>query len=299
MSMTGWIIYNGTLNISKINKLVKSLVIEAEKSDIKLEAVKNTEIIPMYNNEGKAELLYLKELTNPRFIIFWDKDVLLAKHLEKMGLKVFNSSKSIEYCDHKGLMHLKLSNNKIQMPRTILSPMVFNYSLNNEDYLLKCYEELGEGVIIKESKGSFGMQVYLINNKEDFIRKVSELNKRNVDFIIQENIKSSYGRDIRVNIIGNKVIGAMLRKSDKDFRANISQGGKGKLIDLTKEQEELALKAHKALGLDFSGVDLLFGDDDKPLLCEVNSNLNFLSFEELWGKSFGREILKYILEECL
>jgi RimK family alpha-L-glutamate ligase len=297
--MTGWIIYNGTLNIPKINKLVDSLIIEGEKLDIELKKVKNTEIIPTYNNEGKAELLYLKEIESPKFIIFWDKDVLLARHLEKMGFKVFNSSKAIEYCDHKGLMHLELSNSNIQMPRTILSPMIFDYLLNSEGYLVKCFDELGKDVIIKESKGSFGMQVYSIKNKEDFIKKVMDLNKRNIDFIMQENIKSSYGKDIRVNIIGDKVIGAMLRGSDKDFRANISQGGKGKLINLTIEQEELALKAHKVLGLDFSGVDLLFGENNKPILCEVNSNLNFLSFEELWGKSFGAEILKYILEECL
>jgi RimK family alpha-L-glutamate ligase len=297
--MTGWIIYNGTLNIPKINKLVDSLIIEGEKLDIELKKVKNTEIIPTYNNEGKAELLYLKDLESPKFIIFWDKDVLLARHLEKMGFKVFNSSKAIEYCDHKGLMHLELSNSNIQMPRTILSPMIFDYLLNSEGYLVKCFDELGKDVIIKESKGSFGMQVYSIKNKEDFIKKVMDLNKRNIDFIMQENTKSSYGKDIRVNIIGDKVIGAMLRESDKDFRANISQGGKGKLINLTIEQEELALKAHKVLGLDFSGVDLLFGENNKPILCEVNSNLNFLSFEELWGKSFGAEILKYILEECL
>lgn len=297
--MTGWIIYNGTLNIPKINKLVDSLIIEGEKLDIELKKVKNTEIIPTYNNEGKAELLYLKDLESPKFIIFWDKDVLLARHLEKMGFKVFNSSKAIEYCDHKGLMHLELSKSNIQMPRTILSPMIFDYLLNSEGYLVKCFDELGKDVIIKESKGSFGIQVYSIKNKEDFIKKVMDLNKRNIDFIMQENIKSSYGKDIRVNIIGDKVIGAMLRESDKDFRANISQGGKGKLINLTIEQEELALKAHKVLGLDFSGVDLLFGENNKPILCEVNSNLNFLSFEELWGKSFGAEILKYILEECL
>ena len=101
------------------------------------------------------------------------------------------------------------------------------------------------------------------------------------------------------NIIGNKVIGAMLRESEVDFRANISQGGKGRLIELTKAQEEIALKAHKVLGLDFSGVDLLFGENDEPLLCEVNSNLNFLSFEKIWGKSFGKKILEYILGEIL
>lgn len=297
--MIGWIIYNGTLDIPKIKELVFSIVDEAKKMNIKLEAVKNTEILPMYSNEGNAELMYLKNLEKPNFIIFWDKDVFLARHLENMGFKVFNSSKAIEYCDNKGLMHLMLSNKNIAMPKTILSPMIFNSNLLNEEGLIKAYETLGDSVIIKESMGSFGMQVYLINNREEFIEKVNKLCENRIEFIIQENIKSSFGKDIRVNIIGDKVIGAMLRRSSTDFRANISQGGKGEIVTLTKEQEELALKAHKALGLDFSGVDLLFGESDKPVLCEVNSNLNFLSFEKIWGESFSKKILEYILSEGL
>ena len=127
--MIGWIIYNGTLDIPKIKELVFSIVDEAKKMNIKLEAVKNTEILPMYLNDGSAELIYLKNLEKPNFIIFWDKDVFLARHLEKMGFKVFNSSKAIEYCDNKGLMHLMLSNNNIDMPKTILSPMIFDSNL--------------------------------------------------------------------------------------------------------------------------------------------------------------------------
>ena len=297
--MIGWIVYNGTLDIPKIKELVFSIVDEAKKMNIKLEVVKNTEILPMYLNDGSANLLYLKKLEKPSFVIFWDKDVFLARHLEKMGFKVFNSSKAIEYCDNKGLMHLVLSNNNIAMPKTILSPMIFNSNLLDEECLIKAYETLGDSVIIKESMGSFGMQVYLINNREEFIKKVNKLCENRIEFIIQENIKSSFGKDIRVNIIGDKVIGAMLRRSNKDFRANISQGGVGEIITLTKEQEELALKAHKTLELDFSGVDLLFGENDKPILCEVNSNLNFLSFEKIWGESFSKKILEYILSEVL
>lgn len=297
--MTGWIIYNGTLNITKIIELVDSLVEDARKLGINLEAIKNTELIPMYDNNGEAKLIYSRKVEEPKFIIFWDKDVLLASHLEKMGYRVFNSSTAIKNCDHKGLMHLVLSNNSISMPKTIISPMIFDYLLNSEDYLINCYEALGESVIIKEAMGSFGMQVYLINNREEFINKVKDLNKNKIDFIIQENTKSSFGKDIRVNIIGDKVIGAMLRTSERDFRANISQGGKGTLVELNKEQEEIALKAHKVLGLDFSGVDLLFGENNKPLLCEVNSNLNFLSFEKIYGKGFGKKILEYILGEIL
>lgn len=295
--MKGWIIYSGTLNIKKIDDLVDSFIIEGKKLNIEIDKIKNTELLPIYNNEGKPDLIYLKKVKEPNFIIFWDKDIFLAKHLENMGYRLFNSSSAIDYCDDKCLMHLMLSNKNISMPKTIISPMIFNYDNINDDYLIEVFNIFKNKVVIKEAKGSFGMQVYLIEEREAFVNKIKELNKRNVRFIIQEKVEASFGKDIRVNIIGNKVVGAMLRKSSSDFRANITQGGKGEIVVLTKEQEELALKAHKTLGLDFSGVDLLFGKDNKPILCEVNSNLNFLSFEKLWGKSFGREILKHIIGE--
>lgn len=295
--MIGWIIYSGTLKIKKIEDLVDNLVEVSKKFNIDLIKVKNTEVIPYYNEDGEGKIKLNRVLEKPEFIIFWDKDIYLAKHLENMGYRLFNNSKAIDNCDDKGLMHLALANKGIKMPKTYLSPMIFYPENIEDDYLISIFKDLKEDVIIKESKGSFGMQVYNIKSKEEFIKKVQELNIRNSRFIIQENIKTSFGRDIRVNIVGNKVIGAMLRESTVDFRANISQGGIGKLITLNKEQEEIALKAHKTLELDFSGVDLLFDEKDKPILCEVNSNLNYLSFEKIWGKSFGEEIIKYIIEE--
>ena len=39
----------------------------------------------------------------------------------------------------------------------------------------------------------------------------------------------------------------------------------------TTEQCELALRAVQALEGDFAGVDLLFGNDEKPVICEINS----------------------------
>lgn len=296
--MNGLIIYNGTLNIEKITKLVFSLKEEGENLGVAMKVLKNTEIIPSYESDGTVSLVCKEKVDNIDFIIFWDKDIILAKHLEKMNYKVFNRAEAIEICDHKGLMHLKLSQAGIRMPKTILSPMLFNYKNLDEDYLLNCYEELGSSMIIKESKGSFGMQVYNIKTKKEFIDKVRELSERNSDFIMQENIESSYGRDIRVNIIGDEVVGSMYRESKVDFRANMSQGGRAKVVEITHEQKEIALKAHRELGLDFSGVDLLFGENDEPILCEVNSNLNYLSFEDVWKKSFGELIIKYIVGKC-
>ncbi|MGL5151601.1 MAG: ATP-grasp domain-containing protein [Clostridium sp.] len=296
--MRGIIVYSGTLNIKKIEELVFSLVKRGEKIGVEIVPIKNNEILSFYNENGGADFICEKDIRNIDFIIFWDKDILLAKHLERMGYRVFNSGKAIEACDHKGYMHLELSQNGIKMPKTFISPFIFSANNITNDEILKYYKELNEDVIIKESKGSFGMQVYKINNEEEFILKVRELQGKNIDFIMQENINSSFGRDIRVNIIGDKIIGAMYRESKGDFRANITQGARGRVIALSDEQEALAMEAHKSLGLDFSGVDLLFGKDGEPILCEVNSNLNFLSFEEISGINFGEELIKYVVEKC-
>lgn len=297
IKIKGLVVYNGSLNIKKIEDLVDEFIKEGKKLDLEITKIKSEEILPLISNTGEPKVVYLKEVEDPDFIIFWDKDVFLANHLENSGYRVFNSSESIRVCDSKALMHLKLENINIRVPRTFISPMIFNASNYNSDILLEVFNFFNKSVVIKENEGSFGMQVYLAEREEEFLDIINKIIKENKRFIVQENIKSSFGRDIRVNIIGDKVIGAMERTSLNDFRANISQGGIGRLIELSKEEEDLALLAHKALGLDFSGVDLLFGENNEPILCEVNSNLNFLSFEKIWGRSFAREILLYIIGE--
>lgn len=291
--MNGWIIYNGALRIKKVEKLVYELFEKAKKKNVKLQMVRNNEILPSFDSYGKAQLNSTINLSNPDFIIFWDKDIYLARHLELMGYTLFNSRESIELCDNKSLMHLKLANLNIRIPKTIIGPFVFQQQNLNEDYIDFIFSHLGNKVIIKESYGSFGMQVYLVNNKNEFKDKVMQLQNRS--FIVQEFIETSFGRDIRVNIIGDEIVGAMQRTSSADFRTNITLGGIGKFIDLSDEQKEIALKAHKALNLDFSGIDLLFGTNDEPILCEVNSNVNFLSFEEISNIDFGDKLIDYVI----
>lgn len=290
--MNGWIIYNGALRIKKNEKLVKKLKNDGYEMGIDLKLIKNNEIIPIYDNKGQLGLEGLISKDEPDFIIFWDKDTYLAKHLEMMGYSVFNSSKSIKNCDNKALMHLELGNLGINMPKTVVSPFVYRDQNLTEEYYEKCFEQLGSTIILKEAYGSFGMQVYKIESREALKNKINSL--ENKQFIMQEAISSSFGRDIRVNIIGDKIIGAMKRQSQGDFRANITLGGKASPWKLSDKQSNVALKAHQALGLDFSGVDLLLDEDNNPLLCEVNSNVNFLSFEKATGINYGKKILEYI-----
>jgi len=291
--MNGWVIYNGALGVKKIENLVSKIAEEASRMGIILEVVANNELIPVLEPNGGMLLKKLKKLQEPMFIIFWDKDILLARYLEMLGYRLFNSSMAIEACDNKALMHLKLAG--MRVPKTIIGPFAFfNQSLSDK-YYEKIIEELGEEVILKESYGSFGMQVYKLHGVDQLKAKISDI--KNSHFIIQEVVKTALGKDIRVNIVGDKIVGAMQRSNTVDFRANITLGGKGELITLTDSQKKIALQAHAALSLDFSGVDLLFGPHGEPVICEVNSNVNFLSFESISGVNFSKVILEYIVEK--
>ena len=111
---------------------------------------------------------------------------------------------------------------------------------------------------------------------------------------MQEFVASSKGKDIRINVVGNKAVVSMLRENDNDFRSNISSGGHGEKYEPKPEYLDLAVKAAQALSLDFAGVDVLFGEDG-PIICEVNSNPQFASTLKATGVNLADYIVEYIL----
>ena len=281
--MLGWLIVNGFLGSNKFNELYNYLQNSANEYGISLQIKSNDELVGELSS-GFEKL--------PDFAIFWDKDVYLAKRLEESGVRLFNSATAVEICDNKILTALTL-NDKVKTPKTIIAPKTFegvNYS--DKTFLKNATKELGFPLIIKEAYGSFGHQVYLANDYQSAEKIVDRLGHK--DFLMQEFISSSYGKDVRVNVVGGKVVCAMLRYNENDFRSNISSGGKMKKITLNSKQEELAVKVCSIIGLDFAGVDILFGENDQPILCEVNSNPHFKSSLECTGVDMSKEIIKYI-----
>ena len=289
-----WIIYNSSIKLEKMLNLIRRIHEALKKRDCEVELLKNDEIIMYYDNADTPKIKTKNNLSLPDGVLFWDKDIMLARHLEEMGIRLFNTSSAIETCDDKALTHLRLSKLNIPVPKTFVAPFVYwDYDLTDE-YLKKIEEEICYPMIIKETKGSFGMQVHKVNNEEELKKEIKNFGNRK--FLFQEFIETSTGRDIRVNIAGNKIIGAMLRTNPDDFRANVTLGAKSEQVELTNEQKKLALSVHEALCLDFSGVDLLFSKDGKPIFCEINSNPNFLSFEKTTGLDYCNEIIDYIFE---
>lgn len=286
--MTGWLIVNSFIDSSKFTELYDMLLDAAKKSGIRLELKNTVELLSVVGED-------LCGGTAPDFVIFWDKEIYLAQRLERAGIRVFNSAAAVEYCDNKILTTLKLSEAGVRIPRTIISPKTFEGTgYLRTDFVKTAAGKLGLPLVIKEAFGSFGQQVYLSESVNDAIERVKSLGYR--DFIFQEFIKSSRGRDVRINVVGDRAVCAMLRYNDSDFRSNISNGGSMKSYTPNEKQIELAVKACRALKLDFAGVDVLFGEDDEPIICEVNSNPHFKSTLMCTGINMAEHIIRYIAE---
>lgn len=285
--MKAWIVVNGFVNSEKFHELYGFLSRAAEKRGISL-SVKTSDSLTAPVGAR------ITDTERPDFVLFWDKDTSLARLLEAEGVRLFNSARAIEICDSKALTAETLAG-KIATPKTIIAPKTFEgLGYNNCDFVERSADMLGLPMIIKESYGSFGAQVYLANTLDEAKGIITSLGHK--DFIMQEFISESCGRDVRVNVVGDKVVSAMERYNDNDFRSNITNGGKMRKAALTPEIETAAIRAAKLIGLDFAGVDVLFGKDG-PIVCEVNSNPHFKSSLECTGVDMSECIMDYILEQ--
>lgn len=282
--MRGYLVINHYLVSEKYEKLYALLCESAKKCGLELEVKTNSDILSHLVVGDTANV------EGVDFVLFWDKDITLCRMLEEMKIKVFNSSEAIAACDNKGLTHAILSKSGIPMPKTIIAPLAFSKE-DMTQFAENAIEKLGLPIIIKESYGSFGFQVYKAKSVHDAIEIANMISPN--PMIFQEYVASSEGRDVRINVVGDCVITAMERYNDKDFRANVTNGGQMKPYTPTEEECEIAIKACRALGLDFAGVDLLFGEKG-PLLCEVNSNAHVKNIYDCTHVNVADAIFEYI-----
>ena len=233
-----------------------------------------------------------EQLRGAEFVLFWDKDVLLARAIERAGLRIYNSARAIELCDDKRLTHEALSAAGIPMPRTVMGPLVFG-PCDFVPFARGVEALFAYPVVVKEAFGSFGAQVYLAKSREELVALCGSIAPR--PFLVSEFVGESAGRDLRLQVVGGRVVAAMERRGrEGDFRAGLTSGGSMLPFTPDREAETLALRAAQALGCDFAGVDLLPGPNG-PLICEVNSNAHFKNLFDLTGVNAAEPILDLVL----
>ena len=211
----------------------------------------------------------------------------ILRHLERLGVPTVNPSHAIEATKDKLYAHQVFAEQGIDTPKTMLVKHPVNAAL--------VAREIGFPAVIKIMAGSYGKGVYMVNTQsefQDFIEFAHGI-KTDEAIIVQQYIDTRPGEDLRVFVVGGKVIGAIKRSSqDGSFKANITRGGGAEPFPINREIRDIALATARSLDLEIAGVDLLFGKDGY-VVCEANSAPGFEGFEKATDINVAGEIIKY------
>jgi len=287
--MNGIIIVNQQVghNEYKINRFKE----EFSKLGIGLEVFTNDGSLAMIDNADVAV-----SLPKCDFILYLDKDIYLARLLERAGYRLFNKADFIKFCDDKMLTFIGCSNLGIHMPDTFAGPLVYLGNDNPETSFLKKIElKLDFPLIVKKVYGSLGEGIYKVNSHEELLKLYKDICHSPVVF--QKYVPSIKGRSVRVLIIDGKVFGSFARVNNADFRSNFGNTASSEKIENPCKYHEFAQDIADKLNIEYAGIDLLDDMNGKPILCEINSNAFFEEFEKTTGLNVAKAYAEMIIRK--
>ena len=219
----------------------------------------------------------------------------IVSSLEKHSVCVINSRESISICTDKYRTALRLSDYGIRQPKTVL--------INDPEKSALALDKLDTQmpVIMKTLRGSKGVGVLFIESEKALDSIVQLICKQDpdADLLLQEYIKTDY--DVRVLVLGNKVLATMKRPVvEGDFRSNVSQGSKPEKLKLTELEIEESLKAAKAVNGLWTAVDFIPSknrEKELPFVIEVNSSPGTEGMEEASGQNISKEIIEFFADK--
>lgn len=289
--MKGWILYKHSQEIlSEVDHGVNHLIAEAKLLNIDLQVYAPHQ----FTITSHAILLDGKPIVLPHFIIprmgasTTYQGLSLIRQLEYQGVYSFNSAQSIQTVRDKMFSGQLLYAQGLPVPKTMLLHFPFNLDLIEQ--------ELGFPLVVKYNAGAKGVGIFLCETPTQLLDLTGFIDHATAPFLAQEFINSSYGRDLRVFILGNQVIGCMQRRALHGFKANYSLGGEVEPFTLTPEIENLALRCAAVLNLEIGGIDLLFANNSY-LICEANSSPGFKGLNKALQDNIAKKIMNYIAQK--
>ena len=214
----------------------------------------------------------------------------LAVFLESKGMRVINSYQTTETCGNKLLTTLALEKAGVPTPKTIVS--------FTRESAMKSIENLGYPVVHKPLVGSWGRMVLALKDKHMaqavFEMKEGLNNPLSQIYYIQEMIQKPE-RDIRGIVIDDQVIACVYRNPPPgEWRSNVARGATTTRCPLTKELEEIILKAANAVGGGILGVDAMESQNGITVH-EVNSTVEFRGAASTSDIDISESILNFAI----
>jgi ribosomal protein S6--L-glutamate ligase len=211
----------------------------------------------------------------------------VVRQFEMMNVFSAVGSRGIVHSRDKLRCLQVLSREGLGLPKTVFT----NYS-RNVGHVVESAG--GAPVVLKLLEGTQGLGVVLAENQNAAQSVLEAFNGLKARVIVQEFIKEAKGADLRAFVVDGQVVGAMKRQGKPgEFRSNLHRGGSSMIIQLSKEEEETAIRAAACVGLGIAGVDLLQSARG-PLVLEVNSSPGLQGIESTTGKDIADIIIQYL-----
>lgn len=291
--MEVWILFNEEVESSSAEALeIRRFLAEGREMGINVKVFHPEQFDLLVSEHSKESILIdgkfhpLPDFLLPRTYVIDTGYFALAviRQFERLGVHVFNDSKSIETVADKLHTHQVLVESSLPTPPTMLAKFPVKSDLVEK--------KLGFPVVVKTLLGVNGSGVFLIDNRgrfEDLMGLIAETNP-NIQLIFQQFIAKSKGRDLRLFVVDGKVIASMERRAQEgQFKANFSTGASVTEYIPDEKAVELAIKTAEILNLQVAGIDLLFAEDGYTI-CEANSFPGFKGLESCCDVNVPREI---------
>jgi len=220
----------------------------------------------------------------------------ILRHLnENLGIPSTASADGLLNASNKLKTIQILSKARVQVPATVYT----SNPQDNIELLIECVG--GLPCIGKVLKGSQGAGVFIIESPLAAMTVLEAFKATKHAVLLQQYLETTNDpeeskRDIRAIVCGDKVTATMMRLSTAgEVRANYSKSKKAEVIQLTLEEEDMAIAASKAVGLSISGVDLVRCVKDEKTYCiEVNGNMSLAGISKTNKRNVGVDLIKYI-----
>ncbi len=252
----------------------------------------------------------------PKFVLVRVINPEINQYLEEQGISVYNSSFVSRICNHKGNTLEYLKEFVLSVPSVTLCVDMLTGNWDNDVAMFKERYRYSESFmkeeqdiinhasdyVVKAVDGHGGKEVFSLRHEyPDIKRKL-----KNEDVVLQPMISPQVcgdikrSRDLRVYVIGTRMMAAVMRSSDVDFRANYSRGGHVCLYELMTQEKEIVEQIIQQFQFGMVGIDFILDADNRLILNEIEDVVGARMLYQCNSDiDIAKEYLAYIMEKEL